>query len=203
MLQISSSHTDSQKMYLDHNDLNNYRAVSNPCFIAKIRENLVLSQASSYLNSHNLYNTCQSAYRPGHSTETALLKVANDQFLSLNNGNISVLALLDFSSAFDTIDYYILVHHLQIHNGFHPISLIVHTTSFHLIIVLLLFLYTQMFISVHFLALCSSPCILSLCLQLFTHTLSSTIYLLMTYNYRCLLPLTNTTATSLYAVMYR
>ena len=47
---------------------------------------------------------CQSAYRPGHSTETALLKVVNDLFLSLNKGNISVLALLDFSSAFDTID---------------------------------------------------------------------------------------------------
>ena len=71
--------------------------LSNLCFIAKILEKLVLSQVSSYLNSHNLYNTCQSAYRPGHSTETALLKVVNDMFLSLNKGNISVLALLDFS----------------------------------------------------------------------------------------------------------
>ena len=94
-----------KKMCLDHNDLNNYRPVSNFCFIAKILEKLVLSQVSSYLNSHNLCNTCQSAYRPGHSTETALLKVVNDLFLSLNKGNISVLALLDFSSAFDTIDH--------------------------------------------------------------------------------------------------
>ena len=57
-----------KKRCLDHNDLNNYRPVSNLCFIAKILEKLVLSQVSSYLNSHNLYNTCQSAYRPGHST---------------------------------------------------------------------------------------------------------------------------------------
>ena len=78
----------------------------------------VLSQVSSYLNSHNLYNTCQSAYRPGHSTETALLKVVNDLFLSLNKGNISVLALLDFSSAFDTIDHTILVHRLHTDFGF-------------------------------------------------------------------------------------
>ena len=68
---------------LAHNDLNNYQPVSDLCFIAKILEKLVLSQDSSYLNSHNLYDTCQSAYHPGHSTETVLLKVVNDLFLSL------------------------------------------------------------------------------------------------------------------------
>ena len=114
----SSCHTYSQKRCLGHNDLNNYRPVSNLCFIAKILEKLVLSQVSYYLNSHNLYNTCQSAYRPGHSIEIALPKVVNDLFLSLNKGNISVLALLDFSSAFDTIDHPILVHGLHTDFGF-------------------------------------------------------------------------------------
>ena len=61
---------------------------------------------------------CQSAYRPGHSTVTALLKVVNDLFLSPNKGNISVLALLHFSSAIDTIDHPILVHRLHIDIGF-------------------------------------------------------------------------------------
>ena len=98
--------------------MNNYRPVSNLCFIAKILEKLVLSHVSAYLNSHNLHNTCQSACRPGHSTETALLKVVNDLFLSLNKGNISVLALLDFSSAFNTIDHPILVHRLDTDFGF-------------------------------------------------------------------------------------
>ena len=104
-----SCHTYSRKRCLDHNDLNNYRPISNLCFIAKILENLFLSQVSSYLTSHNAYNTCQSAYRPGHST----LKVVNDLFNSLNKGNISVLVLLDLSLAFDTIDHPILVHCLQ------------------------------------------------------------------------------------------
>ena len=81
-------------------------------------EKLVLSKVSSYLNSHKLYNTCQSAYRPGHSTETYLLKIVNDLFVSLNKGNISVLALLDFSSAFNTIDHSILVHRLHTDFGF-------------------------------------------------------------------------------------
>ena len=185
-----------KKRCLDHNDLNNYRPVSNLCFIAKILEKLVLSQVSSYLNSHNVYNTCQSAYRPGHSTETALLKVVNDLFLSLNKGNISVLALLDFSSAFDTIDHTILVHRLHTDFGFtdtvlqwfssyltdrtHYVSLCNHCSDFTPV--------TRVFLRVQFLALCFSPCILSLCLPLLTHTLSYIIHLLMTYNYRCLLP---------------
>ena len=93
--------------------MNNKQPISNLYIIAKILEKLVLYHISSLLNSHNLYNTCQSAYCPGHSTKTALLKVVDDLFLSLNKGNISVLALLDFSSAFDTIDHSILVHRLH------------------------------------------------------------------------------------------
>ena len=98
-----------QKRCLNHNDLNNYRPVSNLCFIAKILKK-VLSQVSLYLNSHNLCNYFQSAYCPGHCTETALLKAVNYLLLSLSKGYMSVPALLDFSSAFDTIDHSILVH---------------------------------------------------------------------------------------------
>ena len=156
---------------------------------------LVLSQVSSYLNTHNLCNTFQSAYSPTLSNETALLKVVSDLFLSLNEGNISVLVLLDISSAFDTIDHSSLVHGLNtdlgfpiVILGFHLIRLIVHTTFHYLIIALLLLLYTQVFLRVQFYTLCFSPCILSHSLPLSTHTLSYTIHLLMTYNYRCLLP---------------
>ena len=112
-----------KKRCLDHNDLNKYRTVSNLCFIAKILERLDSSQVSSYLNSHNLFNTCQSAYRPCHRTETALLKEVNELYLSLSKGYISALALLDLSSAFDTIDHPILVHRLYADFGFTDIVL--------------------------------------------------------------------------------
>ena len=98
--------------------MNNYRPFSNPCFIANILEILILSHVSSYLNSHNLSKTFQSTYRLGHSTETAVLNVVNDLFLSLNKGNMSALALMDFSTIFNTIDHSILVHRLHIHLGF-------------------------------------------------------------------------------------
>ena len=52
-------------------------------------------------------------YRPGHNTETALLRVVNDLLCSLNKGNIYVLTLLDFSSAFDSIVHPILVHRIH------------------------------------------------------------------------------------------
>ena len=50
----------------------------------------------------------QSAYRPGHSTETALLKMMNDILHALDNGDVTVVILLDLSPAFDTIDHNIL-----------------------------------------------------------------------------------------------
>ena len=127
LLHLASSHNASNQLFpqlfkqnwrLDHNDLNNYRPVSNLCFIASILEKLVLSQVSSYRNSHNLCHICQSAYLHGHSTETDLLNVVNHLFLSLNKGNKSVLTLLDFSTAFDTIDHPILVHRLHTDFGF-------------------------------------------------------------------------------------
>ena len=175
------------------NDLNNYWPVSNLCLIAKIMEKHVLSLVSSYLNSHNVDNTLQSAYRPGYNTETALLKVVNDLFLSLNKGNISVLALLDFSSAFDTIDHSIHVNRLHTDFGFTDAVLqwthlpsshlpVVHCASIYLIIVLLLLLYTQVFLRVQYF----SPCILSLCLPILPRTQSYTIHLLLTYFYRFL-----------------
>ena len=100
-------------MCLDHNDLNNNRPVSNLYLIANTLKKLVLSQVYFCHNLHNLYNTLQSSYCPGHSTEIAFTKVVNDLLLSPNKSKMLIQALLDFSSAFDTIDHSILVHRLH------------------------------------------------------------------------------------------
>ena len=55
----------------------------------------------------------QSAYRPYHSTETALLRGCNDVLSGLDDRNVCLLVLLDLSSAFDIIDHGILLHRLE------------------------------------------------------------------------------------------
>ena len=107
-----------KKSNLDHNNLKNYRPVSNLPFISKILEKVVLKQMKEYLNANNLFEQNQSAYREFHSTETALLKITNDILLSCDAGDMSILTLLDLSAAFDTIDHSVLCHTLSEKFGF-------------------------------------------------------------------------------------
>ena len=67
----------------------------------------------NHLFSVDLFPISQSAYRPNHSTETALLKVTNDILLNMNDQHVTLLLLLDLSAAFDTVDHDTLVHRLQ------------------------------------------------------------------------------------------
>ena len=106
-----------KKSNLDRNNLKNYRPVSNLSFLSKIIEKLVLQQIFGYLNSNQLLPQNQSAYRPNHSTESALLKVTDDILLALDKGDVTVLTLLDLSAAFDTVDHKILFSTLQSHFG--------------------------------------------------------------------------------------
>ena len=62
---------------------------------------------------NNLRDPFQSAYRHGHSTETALLRVKNDIAATLDEKGKVVLVMLDLSSAFDTINHNILMNRLQ------------------------------------------------------------------------------------------
>jgi len=66
------------KSSMDVNSLHSYRPISNLSFVSKLLERLVSTQLQSHVVTHSLLPSNQSAYRRGHSTETALLKVYCD-----------------------------------------------------------------------------------------------------------------------------
>ena len=107
-----------KKTNLDVNELKNYRPVSNLSFISKILEKVVLKQCQSHLVNNNLIEINQSAYRKNHSTETAVLSVMEELLSSMDKRLVSLVALLDLSAAFDTIDHNILLSRLQHSFGF-------------------------------------------------------------------------------------
>ena len=67
-----------KKPSFDKNLLKNYHPISNLPFLSKILEKVVLHKFLSHLQEINISNPFQSAYRAGHSTETVLLRIVND-----------------------------------------------------------------------------------------------------------------------------
>ena len=65
------------------------------------------------MRNNNLQDELYSAYKKGHSCETALLKVMNDIQISLDSGNSVFLILLDLSAAFDLVNFDILLSRLE------------------------------------------------------------------------------------------
>ena len=78
---------------------------------------MVSGQLIEYLQSNNLMPRFQSAYRRHHSTETALLRVISDIVGAVDRGSVTLLGLLDLSTAFDTVDHTILLDRLRIRFG--------------------------------------------------------------------------------------
>jgi hypothetical protein len=95
----------------------NYRPVSNLSFLSKLIERTVATQLVDHLTKNELVDIFQSAYREGHSTETALLRVQNDILMEMEKKNVVLLVLLDLSAAFDTIDHEILLKRLATRCG--------------------------------------------------------------------------------------
>ena len=102
-----------KKASLPRDNLKNYRPVSGLCFLSKLVERVIARQLMSHINNNRLDNPHQSAYKPGHYTETALLSIKNEVHLSLARSEPTALVLLDLSAAFDTIDHNILLGYLK------------------------------------------------------------------------------------------
>ena len=83
----------------------------------EILERAVADQLQAHLDTNGLHVKFQSAYRRGHSTETALLRILNDLLVMTDGGNNAVLVLLDLSAAFDTLEHTLLLQRLHAEIG--------------------------------------------------------------------------------------
>ena len=101
----------------DIDDLANYRPVSNLHFASKILEKLVVQRLEDHMRTNKLYDLTQSAYKTGYSTETALMKLNHDILSQMDLGKCTILAALDLSAAFDTIDHTIIIDRLKCSYG--------------------------------------------------------------------------------------
>ena len=105
-----------KKASLDREVLKNFRPVSNLSFLSKVIEKVIASRLADHMAANDLMDPMQSAYRKGHSTETALLRVHNDIIGAVDKGNGVILVFLDLSAAFDTVDLRILSYSISLKN---------------------------------------------------------------------------------------
>ncbi len=106
-----------KKPNLDPHILKHYRPVSNLTYLSKVMERTVVRRLRDHLEESNLHEVMQSAYKRGHSTESALLRVQNDLLMSVDGEGAAALVLLDLSAAFDTVDHSILLSLLETRIG--------------------------------------------------------------------------------------
>jgi len=102
-----------KKPGLDEADNKNFRPITNLSTVSKLLERLTMSRLQPHLLRSPNYCPLQSAYRPSHSTETAVVKVADDLYRAMDNGAFTALVSLDISAAFVTIDHEILRRRLK------------------------------------------------------------------------------------------
>jgi hypothetical protein len=106
-----------KKSNLDCESYQNYRPISNLPFLSKIIEKVIASRLFKHMQLNDLLEKLQSAYKPYHSTETALLRIQNDILRCIDAGSNVALVMLDLSAAFDTVNHSNLLNLLQYHIG--------------------------------------------------------------------------------------
>ena len=102
-----------KKPSLDPDNPSSYRPISNLNNLSKIIERLFLSRLYPHVTSSPNFNHLQSAYRPHHSTETALLHTFDNILNSADRSQPTLVVSLDLSAAFDTIDHSTLLSRLS------------------------------------------------------------------------------------------
>ena len=89
-----------------------YRPISVLPVLSKVFEIIVMNQLTDHIEQSASYQNSQHGFRRSHSTITCLLKLRDDIFRAMGRDEITIGVFADFSKAFDTIDYKVLIEKL-------------------------------------------------------------------------------------------
>ncbi|XP_075150666.1 uncharacterized protein LOC142224764 [Haematobia irritans] len=84
--------------------------------LSKIFEIIIMDQLIEHLDRYSLIYDCQSGFRRHHSTTSLMIKLTDDIRRALDRGDPCILAALDLSKAFDSVDHIIL--HSKLYHEF-------------------------------------------------------------------------------------
>ena len=97
-------------------ELKDYRPVSILPVLSKVYEKLVLQQLAVFIERESVYHQYQWGYRKNHSTATSLLKLHDAIKKGMKSGEVTIAIFTDYSKAFDTIGFSILIKDMHILN---------------------------------------------------------------------------------------
>ena len=97
----------------DYNDFSNYRPISILPALSKIFERSATNQLIDFLETNNIINSNQHAYRKAHNTATCLFEVTNYLYQILDEKKLAAVISLDLSKAFDSINHNLLLNKLS------------------------------------------------------------------------------------------
>ena len=90
-------------------ELKDYRRVSIFPVLSEVYEKLVLQQLAVFIERKSVCHQYQSDHRKNHSTTTLLLKLHDDIKKAMKSSEVTIAIFTDYSKAFDTIDFSILI----------------------------------------------------------------------------------------------
>ena len=98
---------------LDKTVPSNYRPIFNLNFISKVLEPLFLTRFQPHILDSPNFNSYQSPYIPGCSTESSLQLFLDRIYSTSDKKRLMLLVSLDLSAAFDMVEHAILLKRLS------------------------------------------------------------------------------------------